>query len=133
MGRHRRWEPKKPMVRLKTDFNKIMKFPLIANNKGDITLFDVAGQLEKYMEAIDVKNDEYVVWDADGYLIRPIVKKNRNREIIFLEPTDQQDHDRLKLTLIDFLSGVSDGNFATKTATFSLHQLLNSMSKFRYK
>ncbi len=46
-----------------------MKLPLIVNEHGSIDFFRSAEQMTSYLEAIDVKNDEYVVYDSEGRLV----------------------------------------------------------------
>jgi hypothetical protein len=43
-----------------------MRPPLIVDEHGDVELFRDAAALEGYLEAIDVQNNEYIVYDSDG-------------------------------------------------------------------
>jgi hypothetical protein len=57
-----------------------MKPPIIADNRGDILVFDTPTQAASYMEPIDVRNNEYRVFDSEGRLILPEVDSNGRRE-----------------------------------------------------
>lgn len=43
--------------------------PLIVDEHGDLELFRDAAALEGYLEAIDVENNEYIVYDSEGRLV----------------------------------------------------------------
>ena len=43
--------------------------PLVVDSGGDISLFRDARALERGLEAIDVQNGEYVVYDSEGRLV----------------------------------------------------------------
>ncbi len=47
-----------------------MKLPIIVDEHGDINVYKTAEELEQALEAIDVKNDEYIAYDANGCLLK---------------------------------------------------------------
>ena len=46
-----------------------MNLPIIINDSGDVSFFQTVENAELYLEAIDVKNNEYVAYDANGNLL----------------------------------------------------------------
>jgi len=46
-----------------------MKLPIIINEHGDVSAYRSLEDACSYMEVIDVRNNEYVAYDADGYLL----------------------------------------------------------------
>ena len=55
-----------------------MKLPLIVDEKGDLLVFDSVGKMLTYLEAIDVRNQEYTAYDSDGRLLQLGVAKTRS-------------------------------------------------------
>lgn len=47
-----------------------MKFPIIVSENGDINIFSSCEEACSYHEPVDVKNGEYVVYVADGFLLK---------------------------------------------------------------
>ena len=47
-----------------------MKAPIIVNEHGDVSIFESVEYAEQYLEPIDVKNEEYVVYDSKGHLLQ---------------------------------------------------------------
>lgn len=43
--------------------------PVIADNHGDLLIFESVSKAEAYIEAIDVLNNEYVLYDSEGRLL----------------------------------------------------------------
>jgi hypothetical protein len=52
-------------------------FPILVLEKdsGDILKFDSVAQMQRNLERIDVENDEYAAWDADGKSVRLLVQE----------------------------------------------------------
>jgi hypothetical protein len=46
-----------------------LRAPLIVDEHGDLKLFRDVSSMEGWMEAIDVQNNEYVVYDSEGRLV----------------------------------------------------------------
>lgn len=53
------------------------KTPLVVNANGDLTFFASAAAAEQYLEAIDVRNGEYVAYDAEGRVLVLGVEEER--------------------------------------------------------
>lgn len=64
------------------------KPPIIADNRGDLCVFETIAQAESYMEPVDVRNGEYVVFDSGGCLLVPVVASNGNRERTVLKSAE---------------------------------------------
>lgn len=52
-----------------------MKAPIIVYGHGDVSIFESVEYAEQYLEPIDVKNKEYVVYDSKGHLLKLTVSK----------------------------------------------------------
>jgi len=55
------------------------KPPIIVVDRGgiDLAIYDSVNAVERHLEAIDVRNDEYIAYDADGNRLRLEAKANR--------------------------------------------------------
>jgi len=49
------------------DLTEDMKAPIILDENGDVSLFVTLEDAARYMEPIDVRNNEYVAYDSEGY------------------------------------------------------------------
>ena len=47
-----------------------MKAPIIINENGDVSFFRTVEAAARALEPIDVRNQEYVAYDSEGYLLR---------------------------------------------------------------
>jgi hypothetical protein len=47
-----------------------MKLPIILDEKGDLSVYDSLEKLLKYVEPIDVRNQEYIVYDSEGRFLQ---------------------------------------------------------------
>lgn len=64
-----------------------MNTPIFLIEKGDVVVFDSTETAEAYVEPIDVINDEYVFYDAEGRLLSAAVIDNHVKlSQIDLEP-----------------------------------------------
>ena len=109
-----------------------MKLPIIADNFGDVLVFESVEKAETYMEPVDIRNGEYVIYDAEGYLLKPsIVKVSKWRERVVLSRDKDNQHDglRLKNTLIQFLSQVAVADQPLEQLT--LNQLVAMIERFK--
>jgi len=68
-----------------------VRFPVyvLAKDCGEFTLFHSLEDMRGYMEAIDVENNEYDVWDAEGFMLRLIVTDSK-KDWLSLRATDAQ-------------------------------------------
>lgn len=65
--------------------------PIIANQKGDVLIFERLEEAESYVEAIDVLNDEYSIFDSRGLLLVPRVMDDGIRVRFFdSDPPDER-------------------------------------------
>jgi hypothetical protein len=78
--------------------------PIVVNNRGEVILFDSIEGAELWMEAIDVRNKEYEVFDATGLRLVPNVVAGRIEtvEISIGEPLSR-DVERLRSIVSDFV------------------------------
>ncbi len=58
-----------------------MKMPLIFNEHGDVSLYWSPSEAQASIEAIDVKNNEYIAYDATGRRLVIDVKGSRVRGV----------------------------------------------------
>lgn len=47
-----------------------MKAPIVLDENGDVSLFATVEEAARYMEPIDVRNNEYVAYDSEGYRLK---------------------------------------------------------------
>ncbi len=71
-------------------------------------VFDSVEKAEKYLEPIDVRNNEYVIYDRDGRLIRGVVVKHLLAERVKLQAASEPGaaSSELRRLLIRFLKDV---------------------------
>jgi hypothetical protein len=85
-----------------------MKLPIIVVESGDILFFTSLIIAERYLEPIDVRNNEYTAYDSEGRLLCLIPCENTVKiELAEEKPTHA---DKLKEALLDFFTEVG---FAT--------------------
>ena len=105
------------------------KAPIIADNRGDVCVFETIAQAESYMEPVDVRNGEYVVFDSEGRLLLPAVASNGNRERTVLKSAESTPaHAKaLREALIRFL--VKTRFASPSPEKMNLAQLLDLMPR----
>ena len=54
-----------------------MKAPIIINGHGNVSIFESVEHAEQYLEPINVKNNEYVVYDSTGRLLQSAICKTK--------------------------------------------------------
>jgi hypothetical protein len=90
-----------------------MQTPIIIEENGDFEFYDSVEAAEAYLEAVDVKNNEYVGYDSKGYLLKLTTYVERGTVLFFFlasyelvrieAMTPPEDHEKeLRLKLIDF-------------------------------
>lgn len=47
-----------------------MKAPIIVDENGSVDAFQTVESAERYLEAIDIKNEEYQIYDSEGRLLK---------------------------------------------------------------
>lgn len=95
-----------------------MKFPIIVNATGDVLVFRNKEDLELALEVNDVKNGEYVAFDANAtplelsistgkYRTNWCFRSDSSEKVIVIEGSDvEPDENRLKEVLSEYLSRV---------------------------
>jgi hypothetical protein len=58
-----------------------MKAPIIVNGHGDVSIFESVEYAEQYLEPIDVKNKEYIVYDSEGHILQLAISKKERPSI----------------------------------------------------
>jgi hypothetical protein len=86
-----------------------MKTPIFVYQPNDLCVFESVKAAERYVEPIDVKNNEYIFYDAEGAVLRAMVVKDFlgiERTEICEEPTQPDEPAELRKILSDFLTFV---------------------------
>lgn len=78
-----------------------MKSPFILYELGNIEIFDSLNTLCLDVEAIDVKNDEYLFFDSTGMVLLPSI--HEESEKVELQESDNKSKIVLRYLLIQFL------------------------------
>lgn len=52
-----------------------MKPPIITNENGDVSFFESVQDATRCLEPIDVANDEYEIFDAEGFVLKAMATK----------------------------------------------------------
>lgn len=99
---------------------------------GDLNVFKTQAQAEGWMEAIDVRNGEYVVaYRADGTCLVPTTD-GQQVVLVPTEQTEQTEHQNLEDRLQDYAARVPTAPRATNPETFAREWLApRSRSRFR--
>ncbi len=61
-----------------------LRAPLIVDERGDLKVFRDATSMEGWMEAIDVQNNEFVVYDSEGRLLELTTARTATRALFGL-------------------------------------------------
>jgi len=78
--------------------------PVVVQNQGEVSLFDSVEDAQLWMEAIDVRNNEYEIFDSTGLRLDPDVVTGRLETVqIALHEPRSRDVDRLRGILFDFV------------------------------
>jgi len=85
-----------------------MKAPIIANNHGDLLLFKTVERAREYLEPLDVLNDEYVLYDSEGRLLRAVAKSDRGPIEILEAESSPMHKEILQHDIVHFLQRVGE-------------------------
>ena len=98
---------------LETGFDPMNRL-IIIENFGDILIFDSVTKAEKYIEPIDVLNDEYVIYDSRGYMLEAKVGPLNQISIRECSPNVNKSQE-LRKKMVNFLCelGVSQAWLTT--------------------
>jgi plasmid stability protein len=107
-----------------------MKTPIFINESGNVLVFESVEDAERYIEPIDVINEEYVGYDSAGRrLALRVTKENKiNIRSAEHEPSHAAE---LKDVLTRFLALVGVSRDWLSTAP--LKELVETMSEYRIK
>jgi hypothetical protein len=71
-----------------------MKFPIIIDDHGDVSIYDSVEAAQLDLEAVDVKNHQFKAYDGDGQLLAlEVVSKRFGSELVRVT-----DPERMNLT-----------------------------------
>ncbi|QMU61548.1 MAG: hypothetical protein GKR92_07500 [Gammaproteobacteria bacterium] len=114
-----------------------MKLPIILNENSDLLLFSSEEELTSYIEPIDVKNNEYVAYDANGKLLSLLVEAQeykgrlfgkKTREIVKISSSSNiQKPSELKSSIEEYLINV---NVLDKSEALTLSELIFKLKEF---
>jgi len=76
-----------------------MKAPIITNENGDISFFASIQNATSYIEPIDIRNDEYEIYDSEGIILKCIATKHGIR---IIETKESSKKDKLMSILKRF-------------------------------
>lgn len=85
-----------------------MKPPIIADNFGDLLIFNTIESAQGYLEPIDVRSNEYVVYDSEGRLLRALASSDSGPVTIEDAEKVPTHQTALRGALISFLSQVGE-------------------------
>lgn len=120
--------------------------PIIVDEHGDISVFEALDDVERYIEPIDVRNNEYVFYDASGQVLHAEITRQRKEgrlaravsivsgtsEVIILRPTDKLRPVALESALKSYLLRVGNdkGNLSDEqVARLSLEELVEMVPR----
>lgn len=106
----------------------MVKTPIFLDNFGDVLVFDSIRSAERYIEPIDVANNEYVGYDGEGRLLQLAVIKKRQVSIESAE-SEPKHSDELRRTLVRFLLRLGESEGWLSNA--SLQDLVTRMMKHK--
>ena len=82
-----------------------MKPPIIVNEHGDVSFFASVAAAAAYLEPVDVRNGEYVVYDSSGSVLQVVPA---DPHVLILEsPSDASDASGLLNVLRSFWQAAS--------------------------
>ncbi len=80
-----------------------MRLPIVVCDGDDILIFRSKDEAENYLEAIDVKNDVYVAFDCEGFVIQLLVNSETEQVVLSLKMPPEQRRDALRSHLESYL------------------------------
>jgi hypothetical protein len=78
--------------------------PIVVQNQNEVILFESVEDAQLWMEAIDVRNNEYEIFDSTGLRLDPNVVTGQIETVqISIHEPRSRDVDRLRGILLDFV------------------------------
>ena len=115
-----------PIHRFGTDSST--KMAIFAVENGDITVFKTVEVAEKYIEPIDVKNNEYKIYDSRGFVYSASVVKKSNLEYVKIKKKKEKDLKSLGRAVIDFLAYTEPSkNWKYKNHIYAIQYRIKNM------
>ena len=104
-----------------------IKPPVIVDEHGSAMVFESIDDAERYLEPIDIRNQEYVAYDSEGRLLRLIASDFQvTVEAVDLEPQHSSRVRELLVGLLEY-TGVESSVLQGK----SLQELVESSLKYK--
>ncbi|MGD9630853.1 MAG: hypothetical protein AB7V18_16570 [Pyrinomonadaceae bacterium] len=94
-----------------------MHLPLVISENGSLEFYCTLDYAQIDIEPIDVRNGEYVIYDASGRLLEPKIEVERGIEVVRLVPTSEVREIELIETLISFFGGLDHDEAVLRTMT----------------
>jgi len=91
--------------------------PIIVYEHGDMMIFESAVLAENYIEAVDVGNNEYIVYDSQGTLLNIGIDSQTSQVIITDNATNIKQPEQLQEILIDYLNIMKVDTYWIQNAT----------------
>jgi hypothetical protein len=92
-----------------------MKAPIVFLEHGDVMLFPDADHASRYIEPLDVINQEYEAYDAVGTPLKLVTNGLTNPVTILVDASKDQASEKVRSAIVNFLthSGVSGDEAST--------------------
>ena len=88
-----------------------MKPPIVVDEGGDAYVFETVEDAALSMEAVDVRNGEYMVYDCEGAVLRAHAASIDSPVEVGLPPEPACEPSRLRAVLADFIRRVGLDRF----------------------
>ncbi len=120
-----------------------MKMPIIVIEGGDITFFRTIHDAENHLEAIDIIDQIYEIFDSDGKVLRQSVAKKSVKyffgkrtvdvDVVHIGDSDERNPEKLKNLLRKFLRVLKDLDVANVNIDdLDLSALIERASRYAY-
>lgn len=95
-----------------------MLFPIVVDEHGDLMLFASETELSDYLEPIDVRNEEYLAYDSEGFRIPLLIevdqvkvglfgRKLEREKVVLSDQRGEAVESELKEKIIRYLRAIS--------------------------
>lgn len=106
-----------------------MKAPIFICDNGDVSIFESVEYAEKYIEPVDVIDEDFIIYDCEGMLLHPItqIMETKNVECVKIIDSSgcKRKPDELKRQIMDFFGRTN----APHNESLSLPNLIDSFIK----